>query len=66
MKTDLSDLLDTIAWLRANDDKAKKIASNGLSLFKKLYNVPNMIDDAALIYAKIADLMRYEVKIPSK
>ena len=66
VKTDLSDLLETITWLRENDAKAKEIALNGRSLYQKLYNLPNMIDDAALIYAKIASLMRYDPVIPGK
>jgi hypothetical protein len=66
VKNDLSDLLETINWLRQNDAKAKEIALNGRSLYKKLYNMPNMIEDASSIYGKIGSLMKYEPETPSK
>ena len=52
VKSDLSDLISVIHWLQTNDSIAQKIASNGRSLYKKLYNMPNMIEDAASIYVK--------------
>ena len=66
VKNDLSDLIDTIEWLQENDDKAKEIAMNGNSLFKKLYNWENMVKDEASVYIKYASLMKYTPEIPDK
>lgn len=66
VKNDLSDLIEIINWLRDNDDKAKEIALNGKSLFKKLYNMPKMLEDTASVYAKYSSLMKYVPEKPDK
>ena len=50
VKNDLSDLIETINWLKNNDEKARIIAYNGRSLYRKLYTMDNMIDDAVSVY----------------
>jgi len=52
--------------LKNNDSKAKEIAQNGRSLYIKLYNMPNMVEDAVTIYTQIASLMRYTPEEPDK
>ena len=54
VKQDLTDLVEHIQWCKDNDDKAQEIAKNGRSLYAKLYNLGNMSEDAASIYAKMA------------
>jgi hypothetical protein len=65
VKHDLSDLIEKIEWLINNDEKAEEIANNGRSLYKKLYNIPNMIEDAASMYKRYAELMKYSPTVPS-
>jgi hypothetical protein len=65
VKADLSDLLERLEWLRTNDEKAKEIGLNGKSLYLKLYNIQNLMDDAATVFQKYASLLRYEVAVPN-
>jgi hypothetical protein len=60
VKKDLSDLLSSIEWLRQNDEEAQKIARNGNSLYKQLFDIQNMIEDSAFVFQKYADMMTYE------
>jgi len=46
VKQDLSDLLSNIKWLRDNDDKAYEIAQNGKALYKILFGIDNLVEDA--------------------
>jgi hypothetical protein len=44
IKRDLSDLIEKIKWCKENDDKCKKIASNGLDFFNKYLTKDGILD----------------------
>jgi len=66
IKKDLSDLISTIEWLQQNDEKAKEIALNGKSLYKSLYDITNLVEDAAYTFKTYASMMKYEPVAPGK
>lgn len=51
VKSDLSDLIDTIKWCKENDDKCKEIAQNAKTFFKKYLQKDGIFDYLqALLY----------------
>jgi len=66
VKQDLSDMLSNIQWLRDNDDKAYEIAQNSKALYKILYGIDNLVEDAGEIFKKYASMMKYDPVAPDK
>jgi hypothetical protein len=64
VKRDLSDLIENIEWLKANDDKAREIGLNGKALCPMLYDINNIVDDASISFNEYARLMTYEPEAP--
>lgn len=56
VKHDLSNLLEIIDWLRANDDKAKEIAQNGQKFAQHYFQKDHMINELKSTFQEYHDV----------